>query len=611
MYRMVSGMYRRDSRDTSCDTLLAELAMAETGGSNPQALPDPTGKYVAYPSGREDRTDLWITDGTSPGTRLTSGDVILSPYPRYHVDARWMDWHPDEPRLAYVAATAGSADLWIADVETGEKSRVTTYEAADGDPAFSPDGSELAYVTEYFGRNGLAVASVDGDRFELIREDGYSYADPRWVDSSTLLAVRTPDHDAYDYETELVRVSTDGDLDVVRGREGTKVFAPRLRAGSDDVAFVDDSTGYDALYLLDSNGAVETLFAPEGKQVGAPSWNDDGTNLAVTVTGDCQSHVWVVSLGGEPERVSTVRGIHTMPTWHGDEVLSMVTAPTVPLDVQNVTTDETIRVSTPVGFDDRLVEPERLVDESADGIEVQALVYLPENAPDEPDAIPVLVNPHQGPTLFDGFAFDIRPQYFAALGYVVVQPNYRGSAGFGRAFRNRNDGAWGTGDLMDVVNAADAVADEYAVVDGSRAGIFGSSLGGIMTVNALGKTDRFDVGAAFCGIYDYERFLNDTADSGTRLLTRELGLPAENIETYRELSPIRTATDIEAPLLVLHGEDDPMVDINQSEQLVELLDAHGKPCEYRPYSGEGHSFARRENIVDAYTRIADLFAKYL
>lgn len=608
---MVLGMYRRDQRDASCDTLLSELAMVETGSSNSQALPDPTGEFIAYPSGREGRTDLWITDGTGPGTRLTSGDLILSPYPRYHVDARWMDWHPAEPRLAYAAVTAGSPDLWIADAETGEKSRVTTYEAADGDPAFSPDGSQLAYVTEHFGRSGLAIANADGDRIESLREDEYSYADPRWVDESTLLAVRTPDHDAYDYETELVRVSRNGDLEVVRRGKGTKVFAPRLRPGSDDVAFVDDSTGYEALYLLDSDGAVETLFAPDQLEVGAPSWNDDGTKLAVTVTGECQTQVWVVQVTGEAEQVSAVRGRHTMPTWLGDDVLSMVTAPTIPLDVRNVTSDETIRASTPVGFDNRLVEPDRLVYESDDGVEIQAMVYLPEEVPGGSDSIPLLVNPHQGPTLFDGFEFALGPQYFTALKYAVVQPNYRGSAGFGRTFRNRNDGAWGKGDLMDAVNAVDAVADEYAVVDGSRAGIFGSSLGGVMTVNALGKTDRFDVGAAFSGIYDYERFLDDTADSGTRLLTRELGLPSENVETYRELSPIRTATDIEVPLLVLHGQEDPMVDVNQSERLVEVLDAHDKTYEYRPYSDEGHSFVRRENVVDAYTRVADLFAKYL
>lgn len=604
-------MYRRHSRDKSYDVFLSELAVAVSGGSNPQALPSPDGQYIAFPASREDRSDLWLLDERGNESRLTAGCLVTSPYPRYHVDAGWMNWHPTESSLAYISTIAGSADLWIADVETGEKARVTRHSEPDGDPSFSPDGSELAFVTDHWTQNGLAVAGVDGERLQALRRDEYSYADPRWLDLETLLAVRTPRFDAYDYETELVRISRDGELDVAFGREGVKAYAPRPRPDTDDFAFIQDSSGYDALSFQRADGSVETLFEPNMAVVGAPTWNDQGTKLAVTVTANCESQVWIVSIDGSTDQVSSVRGLHSMPAWRGDDVISVLTTPTVPLAVQGVTADEALTQFSAVGFDRRLVEPERMTYRSTGDVKIQAMVYLPPSGSDIPDSVPVLVNPHQGPTLFDGFGFDYPPQYFAALGYAVVQPNYRGSAGFGREFRNRNDRAWGVDDLDDVVNAADAVAEKYPIVDGDRAGIFGSSLGGVMTVNALGKSNRFEAGAAFSGIYDYVRFIDDTADAGTRLLTREFGPPAENIETYRKLSPVRVAKDIDVPILVLHGEEDEMVNVNQSELLVESLAAYEKEYEYHPYPEEGHAFTRREAVVDAYTRVADFFEKYL
>ncbi|MFB6156210.1 MAG: alpha/beta hydrolase family protein, partial [Haloferacaceae archaeon] len=96
-----------------------------------------------------------------------------------------------------------------------------------------------------------------------------------------------------------------------------------------------------------------------------------------------------------------------------------------------------------------------------------------------------------------------------------------------------------------------------------------------------------------------------------QLMKRELGDLSTDLENYRDASPIRHVADIDDPLLVLHGEEDARVPISQSEQLVEELEAHGKRYEFERYDGEPHGFTQREHVVDAYTRVADLFAKYL
>jgi dipeptidyl aminopeptidase/acylaminoacyl peptidase len=602
-------MYRRDLRDTSADALLCEAALADNVA---QARPEPDGDRIAFAITREDRTDLWVTDGDET-RRLTGHGAVAMRYT--HIDPKWLDWHPDGGEIVYTSPANGSLSLWAVDVETGEKRRLTHHDGDDVYPSFSPDGTEIAFTTDYPSRAALAVTSADGNRLELLRDDDYLYADPQWA-GDDLYAIRTRHRDLQDRETQVVRVSRDGALDTVFAEEGVNAFAPRPRprpdSNADELVFVHDRTGYDALYLRDSDGNESELLAEEGVEFGAPAWDGDGETLAVTAIRNGNTDIRTVTLDGKTERLTTTSGDRYFPEWHGNDVVAVVGGPTEPYHVRNCSTGARVSGGQPVGFDGRFVEPESIAYESTDGTEIHAMVYLPEGFDSrEENDVPLLVHPHGGPTAYDGYDFNYRAQYFAVQGYAVIEPNYRGSSGFGRAFRDENDFSWGDGDLWDVIAAADALADAYLQVDGERAGIFGGSGGGLMTVNALGCSDRFDAGAAFYGVYDYETFMDDTDDVGWRLMKRELGYPAMDIENYRETSPIRSVPDIDAPLLVLHGEEDRRVPISQSEQLVAELETHGKRHEFQRYDGEGHGFLRRENVVDAYSRVADLFAKYL
>lgn len=617
-------MYRRDLRDTDFDGLLADMAVADR---SLQAAIGPDGR-LAYAKNRELTTDLWLAaDGED--IRLTSEGVLAIRFGR--TDVRWFDWSPDGDRIAFITA---DAELATVDVDTGAVDVLTDLDGAISGLAWGEPG--IAVVTDGFSRASLAVVSPDGNRVEAIANDEFLYADPHWQ-GETVVATRSEHADLFDYEAALVHVPLDADgegdeaVTELFAEPGVRAACPRPRPGDDGaVAFVHDGSGYDAVYGIDgdeSDGDAPTpLYGVPETEIAAPEWNAAGDRLAVTATREGRTGLHAVDVEGvladsgpgtdaDPETADdvTVLGsgdaIYGVPRWDGDRVISVRETPTEPPVVIDVAVGERLTPSATAGLAARLPVPEAFTYDS-DGTEVHAMVHPPD--PDaEPESVPLLVKPHGGPTAFDGFDFDHRAAYFAALGYAVVRPNYRGSDGFGRAFRMANDGDWGGGDLDDVVRAADATAARYDAVDGDRVGIFGGSGGGLMTVNALGNSDRFRAGAAFYGVYDYESFVDDTDDVGWQLLKQELGDFVSNLDAYRDASPIRTVPDIDDPLMVLHGEEDARVPISQSEQLVAELKRHDVRHELRRYEGEPHGFGEVAHVLDAYTRVADLFAKYL
>ena len=583
-----------------------------------QAAVAPDGR-IAYAKNRELTTDIWLLDD-GDDVRLTSSGALAMRYGR--TDARWIDWSPSGDRIAYVTA---DSELATVDPDTGDETVLTDTSGGIGGIAWGEPG--IAIVTDHFSRASVAVVSPNGDRVRAVANDEFLYGDPHWQ-GDAVVATRSAHEDLFDYEAAVVRASLAGDVEVLFGESGVRAVCPRPRPGDDDVAFVHDGTGYDAVYGIEAgaDGDPTPLYGVPETEVAAPEWNATGDTLAVTATIDGRAHVHTVSVPNsvadsgpgresDPDSATAVDvrttgdAVHGAPRWDDGRVLAVRDTPTSPPALVDVTDGTRCTRSVTAGLPERLPEPEAFAYDS-DGTRIHAVIHPPADDADS-ESVPLLVKPHGGPTAFDGFGFDHRAAYFAALGYAVVRPNYRGSDGFGRAFRMANDGDWGGGDLDDVVRAADATAAAYDAVDGDRVGIFGGSGGGLMTVNALGNSDRFRCGAAFYGVYDYESFVDDTDDIGWQLFKRELGDFVDDLDSYREESPIRTVPAIDDPLMVLHGEDDTRVPISQSEQLVGELKAHDVRHEFRRYEGEPHGFGQREHVVDAYTRVADLFAKYL
>jgi dipeptidyl aminopeptidase/acylaminoacyl peptidase len=243
--------------------------------------------------------------------------------------------------------------------------------------------------------------------------------------------------------------------------------------------------------------------------------------------------------------------------------------------------------------------PEEIEFASADGRTAFAYYYPPHN----PGAVaargerpPLLVKSHGGPTSATSSALDLKIQYWVSRGIAVVDVDYAGSTGYGRAYRDLLRGAWGVLDVEDCAHAAlQLVADGRA--DGSRLAISGGSAGGYTTLCALTFTDTFAAGASHYGIGDLEALVGDTHKFEARYMDGLIGPYPEAKARYIERSPIHFPERLSCPVIFFQGLEDKIVPPNQAEAMVAALAARRIRHAYVPFEGEQHGFRKAENIA--------------
>jgi len=238
--------------------------------------------------------------------------------------------------------------------------------------------------------------------------------------------------------------------------------------------------------------------------------------------------------------------------------------------------------------------------EGAAGLTAHALYYPPANRDFEAPADerpPLIVMSHGGPTsaAYAQLSFDI--QYWTSRGIGVVDVNYGGSTGYGRAYRERLRGNWGIVDTVDCINAARYLAAR-GDADPARLAVQGGSAGGYTTLNALTRHRFFAAGASYFGLADLEVFATGgTHKFESKYLVWLIGPYPQMAAVYRERSPIHHVDDIACPVIVLQGLDDAIVPPEQAEVIVAALEKRGLPYAYLAFPGEQHGFRKAENIV--------------
>jgi len=242
--------------------------------------------------------------------------------------------------------------------------------------------------------------------------------------------------------------------------------------------------------------------------------------------------------------------------------------------------------------------PEAIEFPTASGLTAHAHYYPPYNrgysapAGEKP---PLLVMSHGGPTAAASTVLNWGRQYFTSRGFAVVDVDYGGSTGYGRAYRQRLNGQWGVVDVEDCANAARYLVAE-GKVDGTRLAIRGGSAGGYTTLCALTFRDLFQAGASYYGISDLEALVRDTHKFESRYLDHLIGPYPESRELYYQRSPIHFVDRLSCPLILFQGLEDKVVAPNQTELMQRALRAKGLPVAYVTYEGEQHGFRRAESI---------------
>jgi dipeptidyl aminopeptidase/acylaminoacyl peptidase len=467
--------------------------------------------------------------------------------------------------------------------------------------------------------NELVVLPVDGAAEPKVIASGRDfYAAPRPSPDGTTLAWLAWDHPYMPFEgTELwvADLSAEGELSNnrrVAGSETESIFQPEWSLEG-ALHFVSDRTGWSNLYV-ERDGDVEALTAEEA-DLGFPQWVFDLSRYGFLADGRVAGVFTRRAVDGlellDPatgrlERVDlSYTSIYPLKS-AGSTVVFAASSPTeapavVMLDVDSGER-EVLRRSTDVELDERYLSiAEPIEFEGTDGLPSYGFYYPPTN-PDftgpEGELPPLVVSVHGGPTASVTSSLDLDIQFYTSRGIALVDLNYGGSTGYGREYRDRLRRRWGEVDVEDSAAAVRYLA-ERGDIDPARVEITGGSAGGYTTLLALAVRDEFAAGASYFGVADLVTFHEDTHKFESHYDEYLVGKWPEEIDVYRERSPVNHADSISRPLLLLQGLDDKVVPPAQSEVIVEALKERRIPYAYIAFAGEGHGFRKAENIKRA------------
>lgn len=561
-------------------------------------------------------------EGTSPFFSPRSDRVIFS-----HEDHLWWAPVPTTPPVKGAAAKP-----------IGAAKKMFEIRGSVGSPAWSPDGSQLAFVSARGDHSFIAIYDPKAGSIRFLEPSVDRDIEPRWSpDGKRIACLRlfnitdVPSADRERIAPWAIRVI---DVNTGQGREIWKSGSAwmdsfsRLPLGDsilqwaagDKLVFASEKDGWAHLYSVPANGGPETALTPGNYEVENVAWSPDRSYVVVASNnGDIDHrHLWKVNVaGGRPEQLTSGGTIEMYPVIvsGGKQIAFMhstANSPFLPYiasaDVKSKTAlaPQALPREFPA---DQLTEPEQVIFKAADGQDIHGQFFKPKGVTGK---TPAVVFMHGGPMrqMLLGWHYNYyyhnayaMNQYLASRGYAVLSVNYRAGIGYGRAFREaKHRGARGASEYQDIV-AAGKYLKSRSDIDAKRIGLWGGSYGGFLTAMGLARdSDLFAAGVDVHGVHDWSARVGRGPGGG--------GSP-ELIKVARESSPISSVDKWKSPVLLIHGDDDRNVAFSQTVDLVRKLREHGVQFEELVFPDEVHDFLRHQDWLRAYHAAVDFFDRKL
>lgn len=535
---------------------------------------------------------------------------------------------------------AKSSRIYRQPTHAGPAKPITPAFGSAASPTLSPDGKFLLYVHTYEGEDSIGLVDVDGASWpiKLVSGDDF-YMQPCWHPDGKSIAWIAWNHPQMPWDgttlyTGRIKPAGNGpglgDVVPIVGDARTSVFQPQFSPDGRYLAYVADPEGWWQLYLYDLVSAEHTVCTGGNAEHGIPAWvqglrtydfSPDGKSIYYLRNQDGFIGLWKLDIESKMKESVWIDSAYTWLTQvavapTGDQVAVIASGGRVPTRVITYEAGGKTRVlrrSLPEDLpQETYALPQPVTWHGMDGEDVYGLFYAPQSETFVGIGVPpLMVLIHGGPTGQRGASFDSQAQFFASRGWGVLQVNYRGSAGFGRVYREKLKGNWGIYDVQDAVSGAGYMVED-GQVDCDKLVIMGGSAGGFTVLKALEDyPGTFKVGICLYGVANQFTLVTDTHKFEERYSDSLLGVLPEAAEVYRERSPLFFANKIQDPIAVFQGEDDKVVPRNQSDQIVAALQSNGVPHEYHLYPGEGHGFRKTETIEKFYTAVEKFLKQYV
>ena len=485
----------------------------------------------------------------------------------------------------------------------------------------TPDGHMVVCVRELHGEgeaeNQIVALPLDGSAEPVVLVSGRDfYSFPRISPDGQWLVWTCWDHPNMPWDgTELWVAPLDdpGDARLVAGGPAESIFQPEWDPAG-RLHFISDRDGWWNLYRAGEDGAIEQITAEEA-DLGHPQWLFDGSTYAFLEGGAiavvrCDRGEETMQLlepgAARPRELGLLFTSFGFPSLSARGNTVAFAAATPESETAIVVYDiaggelELVRSASEEPADPAYASLPRAIEFPTSGGETAyGFYYPPANTKfegPEGELPPLIVQSHGGPTSHATPALDREFAFWTSRGFGVVDVNYRGSSGYGRAYRERLRGAWGVIDTDDCIAAARHLA-ATGEVDGARLTIRGGSAGGYATLCALVFHDDFATGASYYGVADTETLAKDTHKFESRYLDGLIGPYPERADLYRERSPIHFVEQLRAPVILFQGLEDEVVPPSQAETMVAALKRNGVPYAYLSFAGEQHGFRRAETEI--------------